>query len=98
MIASHLQVIQQFDTKPQYKGYLKKKTVVKQKVWEYIRRNKRFRVGDLIIIFDLKLSYAKWLIWNFSKAGVIELIQDNKRFTERFYRLKQDTGIKAPRG
>ena len=30
----------------------------KQKIWEYMRRNKLFRVGDMMIVFDLKKSYA----------------------------------------
>jgi len=97
MIETHLQVIQHFQANTQYMGNQKKKIVVKQKIWEFIRRNKYFRVGDLIAIFEIKPSYAKWLIWFFTKAGVIELIHKDKKYTNRLYRLKKDIGIKAPK-
>lgn len=97
MIPTHIQSIQQFQANNPNRGNAKKRIVVKQKIWEHIRRNKYFRVGDLIIIFDLKKSYAKWLIWYFAKAGVIELIQKDKNFNNRIYRLKNDIGAKAPK-
>lgn len=74
-----------------------KKAPLKQKIWEFIRRNKIFRVGDIIAIYELKPSYAKWLVWFFTKAGVIELAQKDKKYTNRLYRLKKDIGTKAPR-
>ncbi len=97
MIPTHIQVTQQFRANPQNKGNAKKRIVVKQKIWEYIRRNKYFRVGDLVAIFELKQSYAKWLIWFFTRAGAIELMQKDKNFNNRLYRLKNDIGVKAPK-
>jgi hypothetical protein len=62
-----------------------KRRSMRSRVLSYIKRNRVFRVGDLEIIFELKISYLKWLIWSFSKEGLIVLKANSKRFEERYY-------------
>jgi len=75
---------------------LKRRTSHKQKVWQYIRRNRTFRVGDLMVVLDLKKQFLKPLFWHLREAGYLKLIEEPKEYRDRIYRLVRDTGIKSP--
>ena len=83
---SHIKAIKEFENTKS----------TKQKVWEYIRRNKSFSVWDLLVVFEAKLSYIKWLLWFFADKKAIKLSQNSKKFQDRIYQLNKDLGIKAP--
>ena len=73
-----------------------KKVNKKQKVWEFMRRNRTFRVGDMMAIFDMKRSYAKWILWFFKKQGLIIQLFSGKRFEDSVYKVVRDIGVKSP--
>ncbi|GEM_PF-6180816 len=58
---------------------------LREKILAFARRNRVFRAGDLLIVFDIKLSYARWLVWKLEQEGVIVLKQKTKQFEERYY-------------
>ncbi len=62
-----------------------KRVSKRDKIISFMKRNRVFRVGDLIIIFDISEAYAKWLMWDFKRLGLVELKSSNKKFTERIY-------------
>jgi hypothetical protein len=68
----------------------------KQKIWEYMRRNKLFRVGDMMIVFDLKKSYANWILWFFKKEGLLQQVFSGKRFEDSVWKVIKDIGITSP--
>ena len=68
----------------------------KQFFWEFMRRHKRFRVGDAMIALDLSKSYVKQILWQLVGAGYVRLTQRGERYEDRIYTLVKDTGIIAP--
>lgn len=74
----------------------KRRTSHKQKVWQYIRRNRTFRVGDLMVVLELNKQFLKPLFWHLQNAGYLRLIEDAKEYRDRIYQLIKDTGIKSP--
>jgi len=78
-----------------YEKKLCGKRSLKERVLSFAKRNRVFRAGDLLLIFDMKVSYAKWLIWKFKKDGVIVLRENSKRFEDRYYFYKGGSGEKS---
>ncbi len=74
----------------------KRRTSRKQKVWQFMRRNRAFRVGDLMVILEVKREFLKPLFWHLEEAGYLKLLQNDKDYKERIYQLVQDTGVKSP--
>jgi len=68
---------------------------LREKVLKFIRRNRVFRAGDLVLVFDMKISYAKWLIWDLKKRGVITLRGNAKRFEDRYFFYRGDGDEKS---
>jgi predicted transcriptional regulator len=77
---------------------IKHKQNVKNKIWNYIRRNKRFRVGDIFIIFNISYSNFKAYLKVLEETNYIKFEgKSRKPFTEIQYKLINDTGIFAPK-
>ena len=75
----------------------KKKQTQKEKVWKYIRRNKLFRVGDVMTVLSLTQSYIKPVLWHLEMAGYIRLEEmKSKEYRDREYTMIKDTGVICP--
>lgn len=77
--------------------YGKKKVKGNQKIWNYIRRNKFFRAGDVLIVCGTSFSYFQKYIRFLEKSGYVKFIGKRRNpFTNREYKLMKNTGVKAP--
>ncbi len=75
----------------------KRKQTNKEKVWKYIRRNKLFRVGDVMTVLDLTQAYIKPVLWHLEMAGYIRLEEvERNQYVERVYVMLKDTGPICP--
>lgn len=74
-----------------------KKSKKNQQIWNYIRRNKIFRAGEIIMVCETSYSYfAKYLRF-LEKSGYVKFVGTRrKNLTEREYKLIKNTGVKAP--
>jgi hypothetical protein len=71
------------------------KTTKTQIIWDYIRRNPVFRVGDIVMITGVKLYTLTIYLSEWEKDGVIELIDNVRPVTERTYKMTKKS-IKPP--
>jgi len=75
----------------------KKRQTKKEKVWKYIRRNKLFRIGDVMVVLGLTQSYIKPVLWHLEMAGYIRLEEmKSKDYKDREYTMIKDTGVICP--
>ncbi len=74
----------------------KRKGTKKQQMWGYMRRNRSFRVGDVMAVLELSMSFCKQTLWYLSECGYVRLENDAKRYEDRIYTLVNDTGVKCP--
>lgn len=75
--------------------YVRRKSL-KQKIWNYMRRNKRFRVGDIMMILEVRDGTIRPLMWALESAKYIRLENEAKEYKDRTYTFIKDTGIKSP--
>ncbi len=75
---------------------LKRKNDLKQKIWNYMRRNKRFRVGDIMMILEVRAGTIRPLMWALKSAQYIRLENEAQEYKDRIYTFIKDTGIKSP--
>jgi restriction endonuclease S subunit len=68
----------------------------KQKIWNFLRRNTTFSVYELLIIFELNISYAKWLLWWLRKNNIVALANKGKRFDQNTYKVVAKLPVKSP--
>jgi len=68
----------------------------KQQIWEFMRRNRQFRVGDLMMILELKPQFLMNIIHSFELCGYLKLVSGSELFRDRIFLLKNDTGIRSP--
>lgn len=83
------------------KKRINRKKTKSQKVWEYMRRNPDFRVGEMIAIFkgtkyELTDAYLKSFLWALVSAEYVELTKEAKEYRNREYRLVKNTGLACP--
>jgi|GEM_PF-2266504 len=77
--------------------YSKKKVKGNQKIWNYIRRNKLFRAGDVLMVCEIPFSYFQKYLRFLEKSGYVQFIGKKRNpLTNRDYRLVKNTGVKAP--
>ncbi|NOQ30019.1 MAG: hypothetical protein GQ570_02725 [Helicobacteraceae bacterium] len=74
----------------------KRKTSAKQKLWNYMRRNRTFRVGDAVMILDLTAKYIKQILWQLENSNYVTLELQAKKYVDRIYKLSKDTGARSP--
>jgi len=75
--------------------YSSKSTVI-QSVWNYIRRNRNFRIGDLIMICGIKHQYLQRYIRFLELAEYLKRTSGSKPYSNREYLLLKNTGPLAP--
>jgi len=79
---------------------MKRRKSDRQYVWEYMRRNRLFRVEDLLPLVDMGTESLRKYFGQLERAGYIRARKINgkvpKRFTERSYGLVKNTGILCP--
>ena len=76
-------------------GKLKRKTN-RQRAWEYIRRNRVFRVGDILLILEISESSLQLLLRQLVQAKYIKIVKRKRAFTDKSYKLVRNTGIHCP--
>ena len=79
-------------TRTRYRG----KVSDKQKIWEYIRRQSSFRVGDMMIVFAVKEDYARRILAWLERMGYIRLETEATSLCHRTYRRTTKMPAIAP--
>ena len=80
--------------KPHF-GKSKKKTN-RQKAWDYMRRNRTFRVGDLLVVLEISEGSLKSLVRQLSQAKYIVKSNRVQSFRDKEFRLVKNTGVVCP--
>jgi len=79
---------------------MKRRKSDRQYVWEYMRRNRVFRIEDLFPLVDMGTESLRKYFGQLERAGYIKARKKNgkvpKRFAERSYGLIKNTGILCP--
>ena len=75
---------------------MKRRYSLKQKVWEYVRRQRSFRVGEMMMIFGLKKSYAQWFVWWLKRQGYIRENYHEGRLEDHVYLRTKEMPPVAP--
>ncbi len=74
-----------------------KKIKKNQQIWNYIRRNRNFRFGELMMVCDVGYSYLSKYIRFLEKSKYIIFIGKKKLpLSNREYKFINYTGVKAP--
>jgi len=74
----------------------KRRYSLKQKVWEFVRRHRTFRVGEMMMIFDLKKSYVQWFLWWLKRMEYIRPIHNEGRLEDHVYQRVKEMPAVAP--
>jgi len=78
----------------------KRRKSERQYVWEYMRRNRLFKVEDLLPITEMGVESLRRYFGQLERAGYIRARKIGgkvpKRFTDRSYGLVKNTGILCP--
>jgi len=77
--------------------YNKNKVKENQKIWNYIRRNKIFRAGEILMVCGTSFSYFQKYLRFLEKSKYVEFVGKKRNpLTNREYKLIKNTGAKAP--
>lgn len=68
----------------------------KQQIWAFMRRNRQFRAGDLMMILDVTQGYLMPIFRALELCDYLHLEAGTEYFKERIYRLNLDTGVRSP--
>lgn len=68
----------------------------KQNIWAFMRRNRQFRVGDLMMILDIDQDFLMPIFRALELCGYMQLEAGTDTFRDRIYRLNKDTGVRSP--
>ena len=68
----------------------------KQLIWAFMRRNRVFRVGDLMMILEVDQGYLLPIFRALELCGYVSLESGVELFRDRIYRLSCDTGVRSP--
>ncbi|MGE4399368.1 MAG: helix-turn-helix domain-containing protein [Campylobacterales bacterium] len=82
--------------KKEVKKRCSQKTTKKEKVWQYIRRNRRFAVRDVMMLTDTTKGFCKQMFWYLAETGYLRLESEGQSYEERVYVLVKNTGVKSP--
>lgn len=69
----------------------------RQKVWEFMRRNKIFSVQDIMIIFGIKENTLRVYIKQLTFFGYLQKVNTKGSFLNQSYRLIKNSGVLAPK-
>lgn len=77
-----------------------KKTEIKnnlrQKIWNFMRRNRIFVVSDVMAITGANFKYLREMINTFERAEYIKILNAGKPFSSMQIKLVKCTGVKVP--
>jgi predicted transcriptional regulator len=76
-------------------NYSNKSSII-QSVWNYMRRNRNFRIGDLLMICGIKHSYLQRYVRFLELAEYVKRTSGSKPYSNREYLLLKNTGPFAP--
>ncbi len=68
-----------------------------QKVWNYMRRNRTFRITDVMIITGISYESLKNIIWNLKAVKYLKEIERVTPYRNSTFTFIKNTGAKAPR-
>lgn len=69
----------------------------KQKVWDFMRRNRAFRAGNVMMVLDVSRDFLMPIFRALELVGYIELeMTTTDAFKDRHYKLVKNTGIRSP--
>ena len=69
----------------------------KQKVWQYLGRNRNFCIGEIACVFDMKILSVQNFIWTLKKIGYVKLVKKpTKSPKDWIYRCLKHTGLYSP--
>lgn len=71
-------------------------TSKKQLAWGYMRRNRTFRVGDILIIVPMSTEMMRQLLFRLNAKELIRLENKAKKMKDRVYTLLEDKGAQCP--
>lgn len=76
----------------------KRKQNIKYKIWNYIRRNRTFRVGELFLVFNVSYSSIRAYLKALEEIEYIKFCGKNRKpYSEVQYTLIKNTGIFPPK-
>lgn len=68
----------------------------KQQIWAFMRRNRQFRAGDMMMILDVTQDFLMPIFRALELCDYLHLETGSDNFRDRIYRLKRDTGARSP--
>lgn len=77
-------------------GFKRVRRSKKQQIWEFMRRNRQFRAGDLMMILDVDQDFLMPIWRALELCGYMQLEAGSETFRDRIYRLNKDTGVRSP--
>lgn len=77
-------------------GFKRVRRSKKQQIWEFMRRNRQFRAGDLMMILDVDQDFLMPIWRALELCGYMQLEAGTDTFRDRIYRLNKDTGVRSP--
>lgn len=77
-------------------GFKRVRRSKKQQIWEFMRRNRQFRAGDLMMILDVDQDFLMPIWRALELCGYMQLEVGSETFRDRIYRLNKDTGVRSP--
>ena len=77
-------------------GRFKVKKSTKQNAWNYMKRHRKFRVGDMALSIDASLSTVKSFLWFLQQIGYAKKIKIGKSQSDCLYVLLKHTGSQSP--
>ncbi|CUV65204.1 hypothetical protein BN3087_220021 [Sulfurovum sp. enrichment culture clone C5] len=74
----------------------KKPSSAQHKAWQFMRRNRVFRCGDVMMVVDIKENNFRYFVKNLESGGYIKKMNKEKTFKNKTYILLKDTGLYSP--
>lgn len=72
------------------------KPTIRQKVWNYIRRNRVFMISDVMAITGANYKNLKEMFKVYENAGYIKVLKRQKPFSSTQLKLIKCTGVRVP--
>jgi len=74
----------------------KKTTSAQNKAWQFMRRNRVFRFGDIVMVTGISVSGLQYFLKHLHKEGYVKRMNNVRGWTDRTYSLLRDTGVNSP--
>ena len=78
-------------------NYTRKKPSKTQTIWTYMRRNPNFRTSEILIVCTVSIEYLRRFLNALEEAKYIKLNLKKGPYSNREYRLINNTGVIAPK-